>query len=663
VPLSRPVKHVLIGVAALAIGAIVFFAGEHLNRQRQDISARNRLRTELELLANRLESEIDASVDLGRGLGAAIGARGGITEREFTESCENILRQEPKIRNIALIVGSIIAYNCPVAKNRATIGTDLRTRRDQWSSFERMRETGEPDVAGPLNLVQGGWTIVARVPIFLGGRIRPPVFWGALSMPLNVDGLFQQAGLRAAMKDIELSIRGNRDQASPPEILLGNADVFDGNPVVVEVPFPDGAWQLAAKVPATRWTFSTDPPFYIATIVVAVLCATMFFAVALFSERRRRLEAESNRNRDLLRAFMENSPIAMYVKDLDGRYIDLNAEARSAFAIGDRPYVGRTLRDFFDESRGDELAADDNLAKAGEVVRSERNANRRQGYLWEREIKFPVTDALGKVVAIGGYVFDITAGKETEIKLVRALRTAEEANRAKSEFLATMSHELRTPLNAIIGFSDVIRRELFGAVGNPTYEGYINDIHASGRHLLDLLGGIIDLSAVESGHIEVKRESVAPAALISDCRAMIEALAHERQHDLSIVDEAKSSCLADMRLLRQVLLNLASNAAKYTPKGGRILIATSDDAEMVTFRVSDNGVGMAPDEIERAMQPFTRLGDPMRAEVGGSGIGLALVKRLVELMRGRLKITSTPGVGTTVEISMPKAVAPEAAAS
>jgi PAS domain S-box-containing protein len=655
VPTSRQVKHVLIGVAAVAIAALVLIAGEYVNRQRLEVSARNNLRTELELLANRLESEIEASVDLGRGLGAVIGAHGGITEREFIDSCESILHDEPKIRNIALVVSSTIAFNCPLPENSATIGADLRQREDQWRSFERMRETGRPDIAGPVNLVQGGWTIIARVPIFLSGGAHPPVFWGALSMPLRIEGLFQQSGLVAAAGEFDLAIPGNRNASLAPEFLMGDAKIFAGNPVVVEVPFPDGAWQLAAQVSAIGWSFAADPRFYIATIIVAVMSGAMFFELAIYADRRRRSEADSNRNRDLLRAFMENSPIAMYVKDLDGRYIDLNAEARSCFAIGDRPYLGRTLRDFFEESIGKELAADDDRAKAGEVVRSERNAGRSYGYQWEREIKFPVTDTHGKVIAIGGYVFDISAGKEAEIKLIRALRTAEEANRAKSEFLATMSHELRTPLNAIIGFSDVIRRELFGAIGNPTYQGYINDIHASGRHLLDLLGGIIDLSAVESGHIAVKRESVATTDLLNDCRAIVEALAHERQHALTIVDAARCSCLADRRLLRQVPLNLASNAAKYTRKGGSIVIATSDDDDMVTFRVTDNGVGMAPEEIERAMQPFTRLGDPMRAEVGGSGIGLALVKRLVELMRGRLTITSTPGVGTTVEVAMPKA--------
>lgn len=654
-PFSPRTKYVLIGIAAVAIAVAIFSAGEWLSRQRAEMLTRATLKSELNTFANGLRTEIDRSVDLGRGLAAVIAARDGISAEDFAESCENLLLHEPKIRNIALIVGSVITYNCPLSRNRGTIGIDLRQRPDQWASFERMRASGQPDVAGPVNLVQGGWSIIARIPIFIHSQGRPPVFWGALSMPLNMEGLFDQSGITDAAQLIDIAVRGNRNASLAPETLIGDPSVFDDDPVTVEIPFPDGAWKLAARVPLFGSGLATDSPLHLATFLAAIMCGAMFFVVSIYADRRRRLEAESNRNRDLLRAFMENAPVAMYVKDVDGRYIDLNAEARRAFDVGDRAYYGHTMDEFFDTAMAKDLADDDVKVRGGAVVRAERNTGLKQAYPWEREIKFPVKDKEGKVVAIGGYVFDITAGKEAEIRLVRALRTAEEANRAKSEFLATMSHELRTPLNAIIGFSDVIQREVFGPINNPTYRGYINDIHVSGQQLLDLLGGIIDLSAVESGRIEVKREVVTAHEVLGDCRAIMEGMARERQHHLRINDTVTAPCSADRRLLRQVLLNLVSNAAKYTRKGGDIEISSRDDDDMITFCISDNGVGMSAAEIERAMQPFTRLGDTMRAEVGGSGIGLALVKRLVEAMNGRLHIKSEPGQGTTAEVSMPKA--------
>jgi signal transduction histidine kinase len=197
---------------------------------------------------------------------------------------------------------------------------------------------------------------------------------------------------------------------------------------------------------------------------------------------------------------------------------------------------------------------------------------------------------------------------------------------------------------------------MFGPIGNQTYQTYATDIHTSGQLLFDLLGGIIDLSAVEAGHLDIKSESLTPDQVIGDCRAVLEALASEREHALDIRVETADSCWGDRRLMRQVVINLTSNAAKYTRKGGQIGVAVESIGDDLVFRVVDNGIGMEPGDIEHALQPFTRLGDPMRAEVGGSGIGLALVKRLVEAMRGTLTITSALGVGTTAEVRLPRAV-------
>lgn len=643
----------LILLTAIGVAVAVYLVGEVILHHELGRDAETQLRSRLNALAAKLSTEIDASEHLGRGLAAVIAAEGGITRDTFNGACDILMKAEPKIRNVALVIGSTITYNCPESENGGTIGIDLRDRPDQWPAIARMQKTGRSEVSGPVNLVQGGWAIISRTPIMLPDSNGTPRYWGALSIPLHLDEFLIAAGFDAGHAGLDVAIRGNSNSTLAPHILYGDAEVFENNPISVPIAFPDGDWTLAGTSSVVDQRRHVQ--LKILVFLFALLAGALFLTAGLHLERRRRLEAESNRFRDLLRAFMENSPIAMYVKGLDGGYIDLNAEARKSFKVGDRPYIGAKATDFFESDLSETLQLEDQRAIAGEVVRAERHRPGDGSYEFEREIKFPVTDATGKVIAIGGYVIDVTAGKQAEIRLIRALRHAETANRAKSEFLATMSHELRTPLNAIIGFSDVMKGQMFGPIENAQYLEYVTRIHESGTHLAELLGGLIDLSAVESGHLEVRMESLRPEDVLRDCRTIVESLAREHQHQLAIDDRATGHCRADRRLLRQSLLNLASNAAKYTRKGGRIELVTFDRDDRIVFRVADNGIGMAPADVERALQPFTRLGDPMRAEVGGSGIGLTLVKRLVDAMEGTLTIHSTPGIGTSVEIALLRA--------
>ena len=653
--MARPKWNTLAVVAAaIAVAALVFFIGEFAYRRDIALAAEARTRSQLEALANRFLTEIAAGTDLGLGLAALVAAEPTIGERKFTAICRTILAAQPKVRNIALLIGQSVKYNCPFGAAPLPADRTFKSADEGWDSFDQLMQSDDAVVSGPLRLQSGSWVIVVRIPIRIKAETGQLTYWGAISLPLKLEGLLQQSGISDPKLGLDIAIRGNREPMRAPAIIFGDAAVFDNDPVEVAIPLPEGQWFLAARA-ALRAPDHQQTLQRLFMVIAAIFCGGVVLVAVPYVERRRRLEIEVNRNRDLLRALMRNSPIAMYVKDLQGRYLDLNEEAFRAYKISDKEFRGRTAEDFVRPDLAIELARDDARTLQGEVVRTERRSDESSAYVWEREIKFPVIDGAGKVIAIAGYVLDISSQKQAEARMLEALRRAEAANREKSKFLATMSHELRTPLNAIIGFSDILQREMFGPIGNTAYKSYSGDIHKSGQLLYELLGGIMDLSAVEAGHLDIKSEALTPERVIEDCRAILDALAHERGHTLDIRVDPGNACWGDRRLMRQVIINLTSNAAKYTRKGGHIEVIVEPIDDQIAFRVSDNGIGMEPGDIELALQPFTRLGDPMRAEVGGSGIGLALVKRLVEAMSGTLTITSAPGIGTTVEVRIPRA--------
>jgi signal transduction histidine kinase len=233
--------------------------------------------------------------------------------------------------------------------------------------------------------------------------------------------------------------------------------------------------------------------------------------------------------------------------------------------------------------------------------------------------------------------------------------TADEANRAKTRFLANMSHELRTPLNAIIGFSDIMKGELFGPVGAAKYKQYLADIHRSGSHLLQLINDILDIAKIEVGQQPLNEQIVDLAGTLKQCGQLVEPQARGAGVSLAVEATGRLPALrADPTRLRQIVLNLLSNAIKFTPAGGKIwLSAAVEPSGRLLLQVRDTGVGMKPEDVPRALQPFVQLDDAPRGDPG-TGLGLALVKTLVEAHGGTLAIESEPGKGTAVSIRLPQ---------
>ena len=241
--------------------------------------------------------------------------------------------------------------------------------------------------------------------------------------------------------------------------------------------------------------------------------------------------------------------------------------------------------------------------------------------------------------------------------LAAAKEEVDEANQAKTNFLATMSHELRTPLNAIIGFSEIMMREKFGPIDNKKYQEYVADIHNSGTHLLQVINDILDLSKASAGKLELDETVFDLHEVMRSVSQIAGGLAHAAGLSLTAnVSENLPLVRGDQRKITQVLLNLINNSIKFTSAGGRITASARAEPLLgMILTVSDTGAGIPADDLERVMRPFEQGASPLNRRHQGTGLGLPLVKEIVEQHGGRLELSSELDAGTTVSIILPPA--------
>ena len=284
-----------------------------------------------------------------------------------------------------------------------------------------------------------------------------------------------------------------------------------------------------------------------------------------------------------------------------------------------------------------------------------RVLNGERNYVWlevtTRGIYDPQTGAYKNLISVSR---DITKRMNHELEARAAQERAEAANKAKSRFLANMSHELRTPLNAVIGFTDLMRQRTFGPLGSERYEEYATLIYDSGQLLLDLISDMLDMAKIEAGKLELNIERVDLTGTVEDCVRMLRDRAENNGLEFTAsLPEEPIFLLADKRAVKQVLLNLLTNAIKFTPAGGHVGVSVRTGDGQSTITVCDTGIGIPKCDLPRLGNPFEQVnGDPMLAKTG-SGLGLALVRALMEKHGGTLHIDSEEGTGTTVRVVFP----------
>jgi two-component system, cell cycle sensor histidine kinase PleC len=376
---------------------------------------------------------------------------------------------------------------------------------------------------------------------------------------------------------------------------------------------------------------------------------------------REKAQRQSAQNR--LVDALESSREAIVVVDAAGRIVIANSQLARFFpTMAAQLDIGMNLADAF-RHLGDlvtGLARPDAGAPVGPPAARDLLASGSEVQLadgrWLRVSRSTTQD--------GGFLLlisDIGDIKEREQRLVEARHQAEAAAEAKGAFLATMSHELRTPLNAVIGFSEILSSQIFGGLGNPKYVEYADSIQHSGRHLLGIINNVLDLSKHQAGKLQLDMEPVDLAAVVANCAAIMRdqcARAGLALHTQVPTDLVMNG---DAGRLRQMLLNLMSNAVKFTKPDGRVTVtAEAFGGGRVRLLVADTGIGMSDEEIPVALAVFGQVDSRLSRRYEGTGLGLPLVKSIVELHGGEIAIASAPGAGTTITVLLPRGATAEA---
>ena len=292
--------------------------------------------------------------------------------------------------------------------------------------------------------------------------------------------------------------------------------------------------------------------------------------------------------------------------------------------------------------------------RTGEFLSEHRMLHKDGSVRWFFARGNAVRNENGIANRMSGSHNEITLRKRFEQELHKAKEEAESANRAKSSFLASVSHELRTPLNAILGFSEIIKDETFGPVGLKRYTEYARDIHDSGNHLLSLINDILDISKIEAGKFQLSKESFDLGALIQECLRLVQVRADKGDISLRYKPQELPDILADKRAVKQALINLLTNAVKFTEPGGWVAAEVRADGDCFIIAVEDNGIGIAKSDIAKLGKVFTQIANPTRRNRDGTGLGLAITKSIIELHGGSFAIDSEMGKGTRVTFTLPR---------
>jgi PAS domain S-box-containing protein len=645
-PSRRTTKTAIIPMAAFCVALVAVLSIWYLvdaDETRQLTADTQRIADQM---AARLESTISTRLTVGALIKHELRTGGIVNEEEFTRFTAPIHDLFPDFQAINWVNGDgIITWVTPLEGNEAAVNLDLNKLALPSRTLAKARESWKTHITPPIELAQGGRGFVAYVPLETIFETQ-----GFLNIVFRVDPLIIPILTFNSDHRFHVSIRDG------DHVLFGHEHEPGTLSLYVEKEFPVGnrTWNLSLSLSdedVSEQYAVMDEVLMAAGVILAWAIALLIRTAGL-----RRLERDDSEQ--AFRDFAETASDWFWEMDKDLKFTRFSGHILNVFGEGAKYYIGKTRREISADRISDpywqDHLADLDAHRAIENFAYNIDVPGKDP-LYISISGRPIYDHNGEFAGYRGTGSDITKQRDAERALVLAKEEAENANSAKSEFLAHMSHELRSPLNSIIGFSQIWADQMYGPIGNSKYLEYAKDINNASTHLLAIISDILDISKIEAGEVELETDEIDTLPIIHTCLTMLETVAESGHVKLRF--DAPSdvpNVIADERALKQILINIITNAIKFTPKGGLVTIQCSSPGnQRVAIIVSDTGIGIGKRDISKVLEPFGQVRASAMVSHEGTGLGLPLARRLAELQNGSLSLESDEGQGTTVRIELP----------
>jgi signal transduction histidine kinase len=578
-------------------------------------------------------------------------------EDDFQIFASGIRSGNEEIRVVQIFQKDHPVYIYPLDTNEVTEGRSLDDlindeRANVHQDVQRTLETKEITLSQPYELRQGGTGIVARKAIYIEDEL-----WGIAVIILDVPEILDKSGIHTLPNNIELTVLDQNH-----DVVFGSTEILDKEPISSRVELPEGHWELLA-VPERGWKEPVKEQllqFQIMTFLIMVLITALVYfgfskhkKLAAMVERKEKDLSESQKSYQNIRNYSTSAFARHRIitntngTPIDYVFLDVNDAFEKNTGIKSKEIIGKRVTEIIPD-----IGKTDLIEIYGKVAQDKIpiRFTKYIPYLGRHYEITAYSPVKGEFVTI---FTDVSREKEAEKELIKAKIIAEDANRTKSEFLTNMSHELRTPLNSVIGFSQILKKNKLNHLDEKEIK-YVSNILKGGKHLLELVNNILDISKVETGNMDNTPENINVAEIIDDTITQVEPIAKKKS--INLKHERKTDNMeinTDKMKFKEIMYNLLSNAIKFTPEGGEVQVKSKVTNEKLHVSVSDTGIGIPEDKIKSIFDPFKQVDSSTNRSYGGTGLGLALVKKFVEMHGGEISVKSEIGKGSTFTFTMP----------